>query len=91
MNDPALNTIFPKWYTCPLNPTSIIECLIINWLFQEVPAQTDLAQALLMIRGWRRQDVIEYMQNIDWTARMYDGKTICLSEREYWDKYNRGV
>jgi hypothetical protein len=84
--------IFPIWYQTPLNPASVIECVIINWLAQELPIPEELAQALLQIKGWRRADVIEFMKDWDWTAGMYEGQPIARYEHEMWtDEYRRKI
>lgn len=81
-------TIFPTWYQSPLNPPSVIECVVINWLAQELPAPAELIEALAHLAGWRRVDIVRYMANLDWTAAMYEGQPVSLHEQELWRRYN---
>jgi len=82
VTDKALGSLFPTWYQTALNPPSVIEFVIINWLAMEVPAPRDIAAILLTIRGWTHREVYDFMRAWDWTASMYEHEPIAHCEHE---------
>jgi hypothetical protein len=59
---------FPSLYQAPSPPE--IRFVILNWLSVEVPAPQQLMPTLSMLSGWRREEVIGYLESYDWTAQV---------------------
>ena len=71
-NSPELRGIFPRrWLMDVCGIPSIIE-VYADWLLQEIDAQAEIHYPILkIIKGWRRAEIIAYLENQDWTKDIH--------------------
>ena len=72
MSEDGLRSIFPRHYQSPIPAHWVVELVLINWLLEELPAPAEFAQALAMLSGWRRREVLDYIAAHDWTVSACD-------------------
>jgi hypothetical protein len=74
VRESILRSIFPTWYMAPVPAPTLQQLVIANWLAQEINAQAEEKMpALREIRGWRRRDVLTWLEDFDWTERAVAG------------------
>jgi hypothetical protein len=68
VRESIFRSIFPTWYMAPAPAQTLQQLVIANWLAQEIDAQAEERMpALREIRGWRRRDVLTWLEDFDWT------------------------
>lgn len=69
--DDGVRGIVPARWSLPALPIKYEQFVILDWLAVEIPAGKPLP-ALEQLSHWRNREVHNYIQNYDWTVRMYE-------------------